>query len=158
VTASPLSGAACAAHAGVAAVEVCTRCGAFLCGDCVEYVMEERPFCAPCAQRARADRTPVTLKAAPFLALLGLLGICGGFLKPGRAGLALWAAALPTGFTGLALSIHHGRRLSTLDGVRQPGFGWAVAGRLLGLVHALASVLLLGSFVFFLVSHSVRPR
>ncbi|MEW5742205.1 MAG: hypothetical protein AB1938_25035 [Myxococcota bacterium] len=156
MTASPLSGAVCAKHEGVPAVEVCTRCGAFLCGECVEYVEEEKPVCASCAAIVRAQRTPGALKAAPFLAVMGLIGIAEGFLQRGRLGLFLWALAIPLGFAGLALSIQHGRRLSKQEGVRQPGFGWAVAGRLLGLLHALASVLLIGSFILFLVSRYFR--
>lgn len=156
MTTSPLSGAGCAKHAGVPAVEVCTRCGAFLCAECVEYVEEERPVCASCAAIARAQRTPPALKAAPFLSVMGLIGIVEGFLQRGRLGLVLWALAIPLGFTGLALSIQHGRRLSKHEGLRRPGFGWAVAGRLLGLMHALASVLLVGSFILFLVSRYFR--
>lgn len=151
-----LSGAVCAKHAGLSAVETCTRCGAFLCAECVEYVQEEQPACAACAQVLRSTRTPGALKAAPFLSLLGLIGIAEGFWQRGRFGLVLWAVAIPIGFAGLALSIQHGRRLSKQDGARLPGFGWAVAGRLVGLVHALVSVLLLGSFVVFLVTRYFR--
>lgn len=151
-----LSGAVCAKHGGVSAVETCTRCGAFLCADCVEYVQEDKPVCAACAAVLRSARTPGALKAAPFLAVMGLIGIAEGFLRRGRLGLVIWAVAIPIGFAGLALSIQHGRRLSKQDGVRLPGFGWAVAGRIAGLVHALASVLLLGSFVVFLVTRYFR--
>lgn len=151
-----LSGAVCAKHGGVSAVETCTRCGAFLCADCVEYVQDEKPVCAACAVVLRSARTPGALKAAPFLAVMGLIGIAEGFLQRGRLGLVIWAVGIPIGFAGLALSIQHGRRLSKQDSVRLPGFGWAVAGRIAGLVHALASVLLIGSFVVFLVTRYFR--
>lgn len=150
------SGAVCAKHPGLSAVETCTRCGAFLCAECVEYVQDEKPVCAACAIVLRGVRTPGALKAAPFLGVMGLVGIATGFLQRGRFGLVLWAVAIPIGFAGLALSIQHGRRLSRQDGARQPGFGWAVAGRIAGLFHALASVLLLGSFVLFLVTRYFR--
>jgi hypothetical protein len=151
-----LSGAVCAKHAGASAVEVCTRCGAFLCAECVEYVEQEQPVCATCADLLRRAKTPAVLKASPVLGAIGLIGLAEGFLQRGRLGLFVWALAIPIGFVGLVLSIQQGRRLSKQGALKQPGFGWAVTGRLLGLLHALASVLLLGSFVVFLVSHYFR--
>lgn len=154
MTAGP--GAVCAKHAGVAAVETCERCGSFLCAECVQYLQDEKPVCAACAEALRGQKTPGALKAAPFLAGLGLIGIAEGFLQRGRLGLLVWAVSIPIGFAGLALSIAHGRRLARRENVRQPGFGWAVAGRIVGLLHALASVLLIGSFVVFLVTRYFR--
>jgi len=152
-----LAGAVCAKHAGVSAVEVCTRCGAFLCAECTEYVEGEKPVCAACAELLRKTKTPARLKAAPFLGAIGLIGLLEGFLQRGRLGLFVWALAIPTGFIGLVLSIQHGRRLSRPGALKQPGFGWAVTGRVLGLLHAVGSVLLVGSFVVFLVRVYFRP-
>ena len=45
---SAVAGANCGQHPGVAAVEICTRCGTFLCGECVEYFNEVTPACPSC--------------------------------------------------------------------------------------------------------------
>lgn len=119
-------------------------------------MQDEKPICTACAVVLQDARIPATLRAAPVLAVLGLIGILEGFLQRGRLGLFIWAVGIPVGFAGLALSIHHGRRLSRQGGARLPGFGWAVAGRVAGLLHALASVLLVGSFVAFLVTRYFR--
>lgn len=44
------AGARCATHATVAAVDVCQRCGRFLCGECVQIV-DDDSYCADCAPR-----------------------------------------------------------------------------------------------------------
>lgn len=49
--------AQCAEHPILSAVEVCSRCGKFLCGDCVELV-RAAPYCRAC--RSRAIRTHVS--------------------------------------------------------------------------------------------------
>jgi hypothetical protein len=41
----------CGLHPDQLAVEVCARCGAFLCGGCL--VLADEASCAPCALRAR---------------------------------------------------------------------------------------------------------
>ncbi len=57
-------GARCGLHAEVAAVDLCQRCGRFLCGDCVELVREE-VYCADCAQRM--DLPPALLAKASLV-------------------------------------------------------------------------------------------
>lgn len=46
---APPSGALCAKHPEVAAVDVCQRCGLFVCGECVD-IRAEDVFCADCAR------------------------------------------------------------------------------------------------------------
>ena len=45
---APAAGARCAKHADAAAVDVCQRCGTFICGECV-HIRAEDEFCADCA-------------------------------------------------------------------------------------------------------------
>ena len=51
-------GALCANHPGTGAVEICSRCGAFLCGECVLYVGEVVPVCATCRPFVENDGPP----------------------------------------------------------------------------------------------------
>lgn len=44
------AGARCGVHVEVPAVDLCKRCGRFLCGECVELA-GEYAFCADCAKR-----------------------------------------------------------------------------------------------------------
>ena len=39
--------ARCGNHPSVAAVEICKRCGTFLCGDCLDYAGDD-PYCSKC--------------------------------------------------------------------------------------------------------------
>jgi hypothetical protein len=43
------SGALCPRHAGVLAVDLCERCGAFVCGDCL-VLLKGRTLCTSCSQ------------------------------------------------------------------------------------------------------------
>ncbi|MBL8951268.1 MAG: hypothetical protein JNK82_10855 [Myxococcaceae bacterium] len=76
-------GARCGSHAEVAAVDVCQRCGRFLCGDCIELVREE-VYCSSCAPR-------LNLPAA-MLAKASLIVTFSGY-----AAAALFALKLGTG-------------------------------------------------------------
>jgi hypothetical protein len=68
VSNSALTGAHCGKHPEVAAVELCTRCGTFLCGDCVEYVRDETAACSDCAPLLRGVKASARAKVAPLLA------------------------------------------------------------------------------------------
>ncbi len=153
---SGLGGAACAKHPDSAAVEVCARCGGFLCAECVEYLQDEVPACDACAHLARHARPPAALKASPFLGLLGLSGLAAGYTLPARLALGVWLVAIPIGVAGLALSIQHGRRLSRAENGRLPGFGWAIAGRVVGLIHAAASALFIVGVLWVLRAYLLR--
>ena len=49
-TAAPTSGAQCAVHVGVPAVDTCSRCGNFVCADCMD-VHQWETFCHGCATK-----------------------------------------------------------------------------------------------------------
>lgn len=85
-------GAACGAHPDRAAVDLCSRCGAFVCLECVTSVAAT-VLCRPCAGRVREapDELP-----APVVRALVLTA--GGLLFP------------PLGFAGVLLSAWQLRR------------------------------------------------
>lgn len=70
--------ARCALHSEAAAVDVCARCGRFVCGDCLE-LRDDRPLCADCANRPES-RVPIRGYKGLALALVGLIlmpaGLC----------------------------------------------------------------------------------
>lgn len=91
----------CSNHAQAVAVDTCGRCGAFVCGDCLELLGDE-PYCRSCY--ARKDVTGGG-SARAIVALLfssaGLfcgapMGIIGLFLA-WREGLALERGEAPRG-------------------------------------------------------------
>lgn len=144
-----LHGAMCANHGGMAAVEVCTRCGSFLCGDCVEYGKDETPYCAKCA--AVVSRRPSgKARASLVITTLGVLGLVVGVLVRSRVGLIIWAVAAPLGFVGLAMAI---QEIRAIERNESPAAGrrWAGVARVAGFVHLLLVVLLVASFVAFVV-------
>jgi hypothetical protein len=61
---APPTGARCAKHADVAAVDVCQRCGTFVCGECVQ-IRSEDEFCSDCAKLL--DRPPSRRPRVAFL-------------------------------------------------------------------------------------------
>jgi hypothetical protein len=150
VSASPLSGAACARHPAAPAVEVCTRCGAFACAACTDYVDAFTPVCAPCAALLARGRPSWRSRLGVWACALGLLGMLVGLWAPGRLGLLCWLAFGPTGLVGLGLSLFELRRLRRAEA--PPGLARLPRlGRALGVAH-LALVVLLGlAFVGFLV-------
>src|SRR4051812_23741772 len=76
--------ARCATHSEVPAVEVCQRCGAFVCGECLELV-EGAPFCTSCF--ARSSGGSASRRAVASL-VLSIVGLNCAFL-PGIVGLVL---------------------------------------------------------------------
>ncbi|MBK7863631.1 MAG: hypothetical protein IPJ65_34495 [Archangiaceae bacterium] len=99
------SAARCGEHPEVAAVDVCKRCGRFLCGDCVELVGEDA-YCAACAAKVALPLSKVA-RLAVALALFGW-GVVGvavltsrehplgvlAVLLPGPAGLVAMVVAV----------------------------------------------------------------
>lgn len=145
-----LSGAHCGKHPALAAVEVCTRCGTFLCADCVEYVQEITAACADCAPLLRGVPASARAKMSPVLASLGFVGLVAGFFIRGRPGLTFWAAAVPLGFTGLALAVME-LRLMRGSTVVQRGRRWARAGVVASglFVVAFLALAVLFAWLFF---------
>ena len=113
------AGARCGVHTDVAAVEICKRCGRFLCGDCVSPVGEDA-YCADC--RVRLPGAPsrlataavvVALSAAALLAVILVLVT----LNFGVGGLELEAHVDLIGPCLLAsLAVFGGGALATLLG------------------------------------------
>jgi hypothetical protein len=145
-----LQGASCATHAGATAVDLCTRCGSFLCGECVEY-LDTAPYCERC-HRLVTTRASLRARVSAALSGLGVLGMLAGFVVQGRPGLGLWALAVPTGFVGLASSLQELAAL-TRGEAPTPGRPWATVGRALGALHTALVVGLVALFAWFLLSH-----
>jgi len=64
------SGALCPRHDGVLAVDLCERCGAFVCGDCL-VLHQGRTLCTPCSLAPLGPSRRAT--ASVVLAVLGWL-------------------------------------------------------------------------------------
>ncbi len=79
------SDARCAVHPEVAAVEICSRCGGFVCSECLE-LEEQSVLCPSCLNRS-GSRGAASGRAIASL-ILGILGLNCGFL-PGIIGLVL---------------------------------------------------------------------
>lgn len=146
-----LAGAHCGAHPAVAAVEICTRCGTFLCGDCVEYFNDETPACAACLPHLKGTPTSARARLSPVLAVLAVGGLVTGFLVKGRPGLAVWGVAIPLGFVGLGLAVMELRLMRASSSVNH-GRRWARAGIALGGVFLLGFFALAALFVAFMRS------
>ncbi len=66
------SGARCPAHAAVQAVEVCERCGRFVCAECLTFAQDGASLCPGCfaLPHGRSSRSGLALG----LVLVGLSG------------------------------------------------------------------------------------
>lgn len=140
--------ARCGTHPEVGAVDVCTRCGRFLCSECVDY-WNEQPVCASCLPLMDGGAATSRAKGAPVLAVLGAVGMVAGFFLRGRRGLRVWAVAAPMVVVGLALGVTELRMIRARQaGAR--GRPWALTAVLAGLVGVLLLVGLLVGFLVFL--------
>jgi hypothetical protein len=154
MTERPSTGATCARHPGVPAVEVCARCGAFACADCVEYVDESTAVCAGCARPLDGGlvrRAWVSLAlsgggVAGMLAGLGLYQWRAAMLvwgiAPVRSMLWAWGLAIPVGLVGLVLARRASVALRGHLGASRIQRVARVAS-VLGLVHAVMTSALL---------------
>lgn len=143
-----VSGAHCGAHPAVAAVEICSRCGTFLCGECVEYFQEVTPCCAACLPLMLGGPASVRSRVSPAVGFAALLCWLGGFLVPERGGIALWVLSMPLGFAGLALAVQELRLIRAGQSGRR-GRPWALIGLAVGTCYALALSLLVLAYVLF---------
>jgi hypothetical protein len=132
----------------VPAVEICSRCGTFLCGECVEYFHETTPACASCLPLLKGSPASMRAKLSPTLSIVALLGWLGGFVVPGRAGLLVWGVSFPVGFAGLALAVQE-LRLIRAGQAGARGRWWARVGLGLGVSFALLFGALIASFLLF---------
>ena len=145
---SAFAGASCGNHPGVAAVEICTRCGTFLCGECVEYFNEVTPSCANCLPLLAGGPASMRARLSPLLTTSALGGIIAGFVVRGRPGLAIWAASFLLGFAGIAFGVQELRLIrASQAGTR--GRRWAIAGLVVGALFALGFAGLVLSFALF---------
>lgn len=96
------SGARCGTHPEIAAVDLCKRCGRFLCGECIELVGEDA-YCEPCAQRVEAPASALA-KAAMIVAGVAWL-LFGAFSFALRAPLFLVLLVLVPGPSALAATV-----------------------------------------------------
>ncbi|MEQ8458382.1 MAG: hypothetical protein RLO52_07635 [Sandaracinaceae bacterium] len=67
-------GAKCAAHPAVAAVDLCSRCGSYVCLDCTEPESFET-YCPDCYRRS-SPRAPASTRATGAL-VMALLAFSG---------------------------------------------------------------------------------
>lgn len=67
-----LAGATCPQHQGVLAVDLCERCGRFVCGECVS-LRADKTWCVDCAGKPAGPSRRAT--AALVIAVVGFL--CG---------------------------------------------------------------------------------
>lgn len=131
--------ARCASHSEAAAVALCSRCGAFLCGACVE-LREEAAWCAACVETLRLNAPPSrAVKASIVLGALGLL--CFPLLFVGPL-VTLLAAAVCLGVSG--------RELRRIRLGERPLRGRLAArvSAFLGVVNLVFAVLWIGSVVY----------
>jgi hypothetical protein len=154
---SSTGGALCGKHPQVSAVEVCTRCGSFLCGECVDYLNETAAYCEPCLTLVTA-KTSTRAKVSLALAVLGVLGMVAGWVligarhhlghALGRAGLGVWAGAMPAGLLGLATSLRELRAI-TSGAATSASRPVAALARTVGVLHAALVLALLVAFLRF---------
>ena len=105
------AGARCATHAEVAAVDVCQRCGKFLCGDCIELVSDDS-FCADCAARVTVGASRL---AKAGLITAGVSWLCFGAFALGVRSppftLLLVAVPGPGALAALVIALIEWRRM-----------------------------------------------
>ena len=146
--ATSLAGAHCGAHPAIAAVEICSRCGTFLCGECVEYFREVTPACSNCMPLLIGGPASARARVSPVLSTLGFSALLGGFLVRGRPGLGVWALGFVLGFAGIAFGVQE-LRLIRAGQAGAHGKGWAIAGLVIGGLFALGFGALAVSFALF---------
>lgn len=143
-----LAGATCGNHPAVAAVEICTRCGTFLCGDCVEYLDDETPACDRCLPLLAGGPASIGARVSVLFTTLGLCALIAGFVVRGRPGLLIWASGFLLGFAGIAFGVQE-LRLIKLNQAGSRGKKWARAGLIIGALFALGFGALVLSFALF---------
>ncbi len=144
-----LAGARCGQHPGGAAVELCVRCGSFLCGACVDYVDDE-PCCARCVPLLRPPPPTWRARVAALTSGVALPLLVAGFLVRGRAGLGLWLASALLATPATVVAALELRRLRGVSGPQRAG--WARVGLWLGAMALLGFGVLTVSFLVFIAN------
>ncbi len=117
-------GARCALHPATAAVDICQRCGGFVCGECLELQGSD-VFCQNCFQRSGGGGKASGRAVASLV--LGILGIqCG--LLPGVVALFLAQQELA--------AIDRGESPAAGKGLAKGGLilGWISVGLLVAVI------------------------
>lgn len=119
------AGATCPRHSAVLAVDVCERCGRFVCGDCA-VLLDDKTWCAECAAVPRSPSSRSTLAL-----VLGVVGFffCG-----------------PVSVAAIALGLVEQRSIERRE-TPIAGLGrarWAVR---LGVLQLALMMLVVGAFV-----------
>lgn len=140
---APPAGARCARHASTAAVDLCQRCGTFVCGECV-HIRSEDVYCVDCAAildrpAPKRPRVAFALAFAPAPLALALTFVAGGIGTLIGVGLLL-----PLTVSALALMLQvrsaRARGESALKGAFYP-LTWGMLA-----IDLLASVALVVAF------------
>jgi len=153
--------ARCGRHPEVPAVDVCQRCGAFLCGECVELLGED-VLCTACFRRVGGDAPP-SRRAKASVVLSGVGLVLGLGLGLGAVlGLGLGAVLGLPGLIGLVIGLIGlviGRgELRRIDAGQSPAVGRRLArvGVVLGWVNfglfSLAALLVLAAVILTLLN------
>jgi hypothetical protein len=131
----------CANHPETSAVEICTRCGSFICGACLEYTKSEPPvaLCTACARREASLRGPGRSRVALGLAIAGCVTLC-----------------FPLGVVAFALAQVELRALARGE-VSERVRGTARAARVVGLVAVALFLVAVGLGVAFFMGRPVQP-
>jgi hypothetical protein len=123
------AGARCGLHGDVAAVDLCKRCGRFLCGECVQLVGEDA-YCADCV--GKLDGPPSRLASATlFLGIADLVCLAGGFVV-GEVEALTVPLSVAAASAGVVELVRIARRRSSRQGRTR-----TVAGLAIGIVVAL---------------------
>jgi hypothetical protein len=137
-----LGGARCGTHPEIAAVDVCKRCGKFLCGECLELLGEDA-YCASCATRGGAVAS--ALAKATVWAAGGAWLSCAVPVLLARAftfTFAVFSLLLPTSaaLAAVSMGLVELRRIRRGD-ASERGRRWVITG--FALAIALLSLMVL---------------
>ena len=122
----------CALHPSTVAVEVCGRCGTFLCADCLNLA-DDVPLCDEC-HRLRTRTKPSGRAIAALL--LGVVGVS--------------CFVIPTGLIGWILAV---QERQAIDAGQAPpsGLGLTTAAKVMGVINLvvlLAAAMIAAGFYF----------
>ena len=137
-----VSGALCGRHPTVAAVEICTRCGTFVCGECVAYRADEQPYCTDCLAHLDHARPSRRASVGLGLSIGAASGVLVGVVLP-----PLWLLALFAGTAGAVVSWVEVRAIARGD-APTAGLRRARAGRLIGILVAGLLLLAVAALVY----------
>ncbi len=140
------AGARCAQHPETAAVDVCQRCGAFVCAECTE-IRDEDVYCTKCIPQLDKP-TSVRIKVLFWTALLWMpAGFVIGQLRVPLAS-AAWGLATPLEAALLVVFWFLERGARKRGEVGTKGRGYFIGTPIVLGLQWLLILLSLGYFVF----------